>query len=65
MLNAIPGFLIHGRYGVSSPLQTAWELSQRWTTSRLCVLREAGHAGTDEVVEAVAQGLTFVTGEAS
>src|ERR1700730_4283371 len=44
-LNGIPGVLIHGRYDVSGPLVTAWQLSQRWTTSRLHVLDDAGHGG--------------------
>jgi proline iminopeptidase len=44
-LNGIPGVLIHGRYDVSSPLETAWQLSQRWTTSGLHVLEDAGHGG--------------------
>ena len=34
-LNDIPGVLIHGRYDVSSPLETAWRLSQRWSASRV------------------------------
>lgn len=46
-LNGIPGVLIHGRYDVSSPLVTAWRLSQRWSTSRLYVLDDAGHGGGD------------------
>ena len=33
-LNGIPGVLIHGRYDVSGPLETAWRLSQRWTHQR-------------------------------
>lgn len=45
LLNGIPGVLIHGRFDVSSPLETAWHLSQRWTTSRLEVLGDAGHGG--------------------
>lgn len=45
-LNGIPGALIHGRYDVSAPLETAWRLSQSWTTSRLRIL-EAGHGDTD------------------
>lgn len=47
MLDGIPGVLIHGRYDVSSPLETAWRLSQRWSTSRLHVLDDAGHGGGD------------------
>ncbi|HMM42031.1 MAG TPA: prolyl aminopeptidase [Thermomicrobiales bacterium] len=46
-LNGIPGYLIHGRYDISSPLQTAWELSKRWTTSRLTVMQEGGHGGDE------------------
>lgn len=45
MLNGIPGALIHGRFDVSSPLETPWELSRRWTTSRLQILDDAGHGG--------------------
>ncbi len=46
-LDGIPGYQIHGRYDVSSPLQTAWELSKRWTTSRLTVMQEGGHGGDE------------------
>jgi proline iminopeptidase len=52
-LNGIPGVLIHGRYDVSSPLETAWRLSQRWTTSRLQVLDDAGHGGGNFVAAVV------------
>ncbi len=45
LLNGIPGALIHGRYDVSSPLETAWRLSRRWPTSELIVLDDAGHGG--------------------
>lgn len=45
ILNGVPGVLIHGRYDVSGPLETAWRLSQRWTTSRLDVINDAGHGG--------------------
>jgi proline iminopeptidase len=45
VLNGIPGELIHGRYDVSSPLETAWRLSKSWSTSRLVVLDDAGHGG--------------------
>lgn len=44
-LNGIPGMLIHGRLDVSSPLETAWKLSQGWTTSELHVIDDAGHGG--------------------
>jgi proline iminopeptidase len=57
MLDGIPGVLIHGRYDVSSPLETAWRLSQRWRTSRLHVLDDAGHGGGDSLVAAIVGAL--------
>jgi proline iminopeptidase len=56
-LNAIPGVLIHGRYDVSSPLDTAWQLSQRWSTSELHVLDDAGHGGGHTFITAVVGAL--------
>jgi proline iminopeptidase len=47
-LIGIPGILIHGRFDVSAPLETAWRLSQRWTTGRLHVLDDAGHGGGND-----------------
>jgi proline iminopeptidase len=52
-LNNIPGALIHGRYDVSGPLVTAWQLSQRWQTSRLHILDDAGHGGGNEFMPLV------------
>jgi len=53
ILNGIPGILIHGRYDVSSPLETAWRLSKDWVSSRLEVLENAGHGGGDDFIHAV------------
>jgi proline iminopeptidase len=41
----IPGVLVHGRYDVSSPLETAWRLHRAWPASRLVVVDDAGHGG--------------------
>jgi proline iminopeptidase len=57
-LNGIPGVLIHGRYDVSSPMEIPWRLSQRWTTSQLQILDDAGHGGASlpgAVVDALNQ----------
>jgi proline iminopeptidase len=56
-LNDIPGVLIHGRYDVSSPLETAWRLSQRWSASRLHVLDDAGHGGGDTLLPTIVGAL--------
>ena len=41
----LPGVLIHGRFDVSAPLQTAWQLHQCWSKSRLIVVETEGHGG--------------------
>lgn len=47
LIAEIPAVLIHGRYDVSGPLDTAWDLHRSWPASRLVVLDDAGHGGTD------------------
>jgi proline iminopeptidase len=44
-LAGIPGVLIHGRYDISGPLDTAWDLHRAWPGSELVVLEDAGHTG--------------------
>jgi proline iminopeptidase len=56
-LNGIPGVLIHGRYDVSGPLETAWRLSQRWSTSELHVIDDAGHGDSDAFTLAILDAL--------
>jgi proline iminopeptidase len=46
--------LVHGRYDVSGPLDTAWELHKRWPRSRLLVVDDAGHGGGRFVNEFIA-----------
>jgi len=55
-LNGIPGILIHGRYDVSGPLETALRLSRRWTSSELVII-DQGHGGDDEFPRAIIDGL--------
>ncbi len=55
-LAAIPAVLVHGRYDVSSPLDTAWQLHRAWPGSRLVVVEDAGHGGgsfSNELVTAL------------
>ena len=61
ILNGIPGALIHGRYDVSSPLETAWQLSQVWTSSRLHVIDDAGHGGGDLIAATISALEQFAT----
>jgi proline iminopeptidase len=45
-LSEIPGWLIHGRLDVSSPLDSAWQLHEAWPGSELIVVDE-GHGGDE------------------
>ncbi|HVM17459.1 MAG TPA: prolyl aminopeptidase [Gaiellaceae bacterium] len=60
-LDGVPGVLIHGRWDVSSPLETPWRLSRGWATSRLVVLDDAGHGGGDSLTAAITGALRDLT----
>lgn len=45
VLNGIPGILLHGRYDISSPVETAWRLQHAWRGSVLDIIDDAGHGG--------------------
>ncbi|OEV12722.1 prolyl aminopeptidase [Streptomyces nanshensis] len=46
-LAGIPGVLVHGRFDLGGPLDTAWELSRAWPDARLVVVEDAGHLGSE------------------
>lgn len=55
-LAGIPATLIHGRYDVSGPIETAWTIHRAWPGSRLIVVDDAGHGGgsfNSEVIAAL------------
>ncbi len=60
-LAGIPAVLIHGRYDVSSPLETAWWLHRAWPGSRLVVIDDAGHGGGSLGTETIAAIDSFRT----
>ena len=43
-LAGIPGVIIHGRYDVVCPLETAWLLHKAWPGSELKISADSGHA---------------------
>ncbi|ATW51832.1 prolyl aminopeptidase [Streptomyces peucetius] len=45
-LKGIAGVLFHGRLDLSSPLETAWELSRGWTGAELVIVDDSGHKGS-------------------
>lgn len=40
----IPGVIVHGRYDVVCPLDTAWKLHERWPEADFRVVVDAGHS---------------------
>jgi proline iminopeptidase len=44
-LAGIPGVMVHGRFDVSGPLDTAWAMHRAWPDSELVVIGDAGHFG--------------------
>jgi len=46
-LDGIPGWLIHGRLDVSSPLYGPWRLHNAWRGSELIVVDDEGHGGNE------------------
>lgn len=44
-LAGIPGWLIHGRLDVSSPLDAPWRIHQAWPDSELIIVDDEGHGG--------------------
>ncbi|QNP66717.1 prolyl aminopeptidase [Streptomyces genisteinicus] len=61
-LDGIPGVLFHGRLDLSSPLDTAWELSRSWRGAELVVVDDAGHKGSDELRTRVREALDGLRG---
>jgi proline iminopeptidase len=61
-LAGIPGVLVHGRYDVSGPLDTAWALHRAWPDSELVVVGDAGHGGIGMTAAVVAVTDRFARG---
>ena len=56
-LHGIPGVIVHGRYDVVCPIDTAFELHRRWPEADFRIVPDAGHSAyepgiTSELVAA-------------
>lgn len=56
-LNGVPGVLIHGRYDVSGPLETAWRRTQVLRTAELIGPDDSGHGGMGSFPAAIVEAL--------
>ena len=43
----IPGIIVHGRFDMLCPLQSAYDLHSAWPVAELHIIREAGHSATE------------------
>ena len=46
-LAGIPGAIVHGRYDLCTPIESAWLLHQAWPRADFCVADTSGHAMTE------------------
>ncbi len=46
-LRDIPAVIVQGRYGVCTPIMTAWELQRAWPEAELVVVPDAGHSASE------------------
>ncbi len=46
-ISGIPGVIVHGRYDLICPLESAWELHRSWPGSELRIIPDAGHAAAE------------------
>lgn len=56
-LSGIPGVLIHGRFDLGGPPDTAWQLANAWPDARLHIIDAAGHLGDERTSELVLAAL--------
>jgi proline iminopeptidase len=56
-LAGIPGFLIHGRLDLGSPLRTAWEVARAWPDAQLVVVDDSGHTGSETMSNLIVETL--------
>lgn len=57
-LRDIPGVIVHGRYDVVCPLQSAWDLHQAWPQAEFRIVPDAGHSASEAGTTAALVGAT-------
>lgn len=46
-LQDIPGIIVHGRYDIVCPIESAWDLHKAWPQSILEIIPDAGHSASE------------------
>ncbi|HWQ95161.1 MAG TPA: prolyl aminopeptidase [Gammaproteobacteria bacterium] len=47
-LHTIPGVIVHGRYDIVCPLESAWDLHKAWPQAEFKIIPGAGHAASEK-----------------
>jgi proline iminopeptidase len=47
-LHTIPGVIVHGRYDIVCPLESAWDLHKAWPQAEFKIIPNAGHAASEK-----------------
>ena len=62
-LQGIPGTIVHGRYDVVCPVESAWQLHAAWPESKLHIIADAGHSATEPGITDALIRATIAMGE--
>ena len=55
-LKEIPGVIVHGRYDMVCPIESAWDLHKAWPEAELRIIKNAGHAASEPgIIDALVQ----------
>lgn len=46
-IRKIPAVIVHGRYDIICPMETAWELHKAWPEAKFHIIPDAGHAASE------------------
>ncbi len=46
-LHDIPGVIVHGRYDMVCPIESAWDLRRAWPQAALKIIDDAGHSASE------------------
>lgn len=49
-LKDIPGYIVHGRYDIVCPVQSAWDLHRAWPRAKLEIVPDAGHSAAEPAI---------------
>jgi proline iminopeptidase len=57
-IRGIPGVIVHGRYDVVCPIETAFELHKRWPEADFRIVPDAGHSAYEPGITSELIGAT-------